>query len=97
MQKINQIVCLIILLVFVTTSCMARARAFQGMDEFDLLNYLFKKRDCLAPGASCTPSSQCCTGTCRDFYDDAHLNPPCASSDVCFAGLPPPCCVCYNS
>ncbi|CAF4662690.1 unnamed protein product, partial [Didymodactylos carnosus] len=51
---------------------MARARAFQGMDEFDLLNYLFKKRDCLDSGASCTPSSKCCTGTCRDFYDDPH-------------------------
>jgi len=52
--------------------------------------------DCLADGAPCTPGSQCCIGNCRDFYDDAHLNPPCPSSTNCYAGLPPPCCICYN-
>jgi hypothetical protein len=47
MQKINQMVCLSIVLVLIATSYTVRARTFRQMDEFDLLDYLFNKRTVL--------------------------------------------------
>jgi hypothetical protein len=45
MQKVNQMLCLFILLVFVTTSCMVQARPNNRMDQ--LLDYLLEKRNAL--------------------------------------------------
>jgi hypothetical protein len=72
MQKINQMLCLFILLVLVTTSCMARSRTIQRTDGFDLLDYLFSKRTCAPFASRCSSNSDCCdTLSCYDTAFDA--------------------------
>ncbi len=69
MQKISQLICLIVFLVFVATNCMARTVENQaGID--DGLHRLIKKRqtdlggcrpcDCHRADHNCCPCPDCC-------------------------------------
>jgi hypothetical protein len=66
MQKVTQMLCLMILLVLVATSYMAQATAIEDVDGKSFHNHLINKRQSgLAPGASCNSGAQCFTSNCQ--------------------------------
>jgi hypothetical protein len=64
MQKATQMVCLIVLLMLVTTNYMVQTVEIQASEVDNSLNHVINKRACVRSFGACSGIPRCCGGYC---------------------------------